>query len=450
MIERLRPYVAPAYLFLCLLLGGSAQGVWGNALLRLIAILIIAWALLERRQGPQPRAIKQLMLLAGLGIALALIQLVPLPISLWASLPGRAQFLDGFRLLGLDPAAMPLSLAPYDGIATLLALLPPLGMVAALTSLRSYSATWLAAALVGGAIAAVLLGILQVTSADPATSGWYLYRQSNFGVATGFFANGNHMANLLLTSIPFIAALGVTVRERAKDVRLRSAALALVGGGLVVVILGLALNGSLAGYGLGVPVVLASMVMLFGACSRVGRGALAATALAILAALAVLWASPVNRGAESSVSSRQEILANSVQLFDKFGLVGTGLGTFEKAYRLVERPDQVSRYYVNHAHNDYLELAVETGLPGIILILLFLAWWGRSTWQMAQSPAAEQFAFAGAIASAALLLHSAVDYPLRTAAMSAVFAMSLVLIVQSRRSARSDTDLRPVRHVVVG
>lgn len=52
MIERLRPYVAPAYLFLCLLLGGSAQGVWGNALLRLIAILIIAWALLERRQGP--------------------------------------------------------------------------------------------------------------------------------------------------------------------------------------------------------------------------------------------------------------------------------------------------------------------------------------------------------------------------------------------------------------
>lgn len=450
MIERLRPYVAPAYLFLCLLLGGSAQGVWGNALLRLIAIVIIAWALLERRHFRQPRAIRQLMVLGGLGIALALIQLLPLPTPFWASLPGREQFLEGFGLLGLEPAMMPLSLAPYDSMATLLALLPPLGMVAAMTGLRGHSATWLAAALVAGAIAAVLLGILQVTSADPATSGWYLYRQSNFGVATGFFANGNHMASLLLASIPFIAALGATARERAKDARFRSAAPALVGGGLVVVILGLILNGSLAGYGLGVPVVLASVVMLFGARSRLGRGTLAATALAVLAALAMLWASPVNRGAGSSVSSRQEILANSIQLFDKFGLTGTGLGTFEKAYRLIERPDQVSRYYVNHAHNDYLELAVETGLPGIILILLLLAWWGRSIWELAHSPAADQFALAGAIASAALLLHSAVDYPLRTAAMSAVFAMSLMLIVQSRRSARSETDLRPVRHVVVG
>ena len=450
MIERLRPNVAPAYLLLCLLLGGSTQGVWGNALLRLFATLIIAWSLLEWRQVPQPRAIRQLFALAGLAIALALIQLVPLPISFWASLPGREEFQEGFRLLGLEPAAMSLSLAPYDSIATLLAMLPPLGMVAAMTSLRGYSMSWLAAALVGGTMAAVLLGILQVTSADPASSGWYLYRQSNFGVATGFFANGNHMASLLLASIPFIAALGVTARERARDLRLRSAALALVGGGLVVVTLGLALNGSLAGYGLGLPVVLASMVMLFGAQRRLGRGALAATAVASLAALAVIWASPISRGAESSVSSRQEILANSIQLFDKFGLAGTGLGTFEKVYRLTERPDEVGRYYVNHAHNDYLELAVETGLPGVILILLFLAWWGRSIWQMARSPAVDQFALAGAIASAALLLHSAVDYPLRTAAMSSVFAMSLLLIVQSRRSARSETDLRPVRHVVVG
>ena len=69
---------------------------------------------------------------------------------------------------------------------------------------------------------------------------------------------------------------------------------------------------------------------------------------------------------------------------------------------------------------------------------------------MLKSPAADQFAIASAIASAAMLLHSAVDYPLRTAAMSAVFAMCLVLIVQSRRSAQSGTDLRPARHLVVG
>ena len=70
------------------------------------------------------------------------------------------------------------------------------------------------------------------------------------------------MASLLLVSIAFLAALGQTVRQRSKDVRLQSAAIPLVGGGLLVVVLGLILNGSLAEtetvadpiFGVGVPV----------------------------------------------------------------------------------------------------------------------------------------------------------------------------------------------------
>jgi len=449
MIERMRPFVAPGYLFLCLLLGGSAQAIWGNTVLRLIAILIIAWAMLERGGTSQPKAIKQLLLLIGLMLVLALLQLIPLPVSLWVSLPGRSLLLEGFRLLGVAPSFLPLSLSPYDSVSTLLSLLPPLGMLAAVIGLRGYSARWPAVALVAGTIAGVLLGILQVTSGDPFSSSWYLYRQSNFGVATGFFANGNHTASLLLATIPFIAALGVTARQ-AKDPRLRSAALALVGGGLVVVILGLALNGSLAGYGLALPVVLASMLILFGIRTAVGKAALAFTVIAGLVALVMLWASPVNRGAASSVTSRQEILSHSMVLVENYGLAGTGIGTFEDIYRSTERPERVDLNYVNHAHNDYLELAIETGLPGVLLMLLFLAWWGRSVTRMMRSPASDQFAYAGTIASAALLVHSLVDFPLRTAAMSAVFAMSLALIVQSRRTARSEADLRPARHIVVG
>jgi O-antigen ligase len=450
MTEKLRLAIAPAYLFLCLLLGGSAQGAWANALLRLIAIGIIAWALITPREEPLSRPVKQLLALIGLALMLVAIQLVPLPTSIWAGFPGREHLLEAFRLLGVEAGPQPLSLAPYDSVATLLALLPPFGMLAAMIGLRGYSASWLAAALIAGTVAGVLLGILQVASADPMASPWYLYRQSNFGVATGFFANSNHMASLLLVSVPFIAALGATVRERSKDVRLRSAALALVGGGLVVVILGIILNGSLAGYGLGLPVVLASLVILFGAHARFARPAMLAIGAAGLVALALLWSSPVSRGAATSVSSRQIILSNSIGLVREFGPVGSGLGTFEKVYRMSEDPAKVDRYYVNHAHDDYLELAIETGLPGIVLMLLFLIWWGRSVVRMFGSPAADEFAIAGAIASAALLLHSAVDYPLRTAAMSAVFAMCLVLILQSRRSARSDSDLRPTRHLVVG
>jgi O-antigen ligase len=244
------------------------------------------------------------------------------------------------------------------------------------------------------------------------------------------------------------------VRERSKDMRMRTAGLAVAISGLVLAALGLILNQSLAGYGLGVPVLLASLTILFGLSASWARGALVATGLTGIAAIALLWGSPIRSqmeglGVSTSVTSRQQIVTNSLTLASDFAPVGSGLGTFPAIYAMVENPATVGRVYVNHAHNDYLELAVETGIPGIAIIILFLAWWGAAVLRMLKSPASDQFALAGAIASAAILLHSLVDYPLRTAAISAVFAMSLALIIQSRRTARSEKDLRPTRHLVV-
>ena len=38
MDSRLRDAIAPSYLFLCLLLGGSAQGIWANMTLQLVGL----------------------------------------------------------------------------------------------------------------------------------------------------------------------------------------------------------------------------------------------------------------------------------------------------------------------------------------------------------------------------------------------------------------------------
>ena len=49
-----------------------------------------------------------------------------------------------------------------------------------------------------------------------------------------------------------------------------------------------------------------------------------------------------------------------------------------------------------------------------------------------------------------ILVHSLVDFPLRTAAISAAFAMCLALLIDRRPEQRQDpTDLRPARHLVV-
>lgn len=453
MSERLRWAVAPFYLLLCLLLGGSAQGMWGNAILQSIAIAFIAWALIDPPEQPLGPTVRTLLWLAGGALLLIVIHLIPLPAQLWTRLPGRELVADGFGLLGMAIPAMPLTLDSSGTVVTALAMLPALGMLAAMIRFPPPTA-WLAAALIAGASAGVLLGILQVGSSDPANSPWYFYRRSNFGNAIGFFANSNHMASLLLAVIPFLAAIGAAAREAVTDRRKKSAVAVLIGGGMVMVILGLLLNKSLAGYGIGVPVLLASLALLLGPRSRVGKLAMVATLVAVVGALLLVWSRPVvgpsDLGVEASVSTRQTIAAQSVDLVRQYGPVGSGLGTFDKVYRLAEDPASVDLYFVNHAHNDYLELAVELGLPGIALMLLFVTWWALATWRMIRSPASDGYAQAGAIASAAILLHSLVDYPLRTAAISSLFALCLLLIVRSRRSARSDNDLRPARHLVVG
>src|SRR4051794_28932758 len=105
---------------------------------------------------------------------------------------------------------------------------------------------------------------------------------------------------------------------------------------------------------------------------------------------------------------------------------------------------------VNHAHDDYLEIALETGVPGVILLLLFLVWWLRASWRTWTAPEADPYASAAVIASAAILIHSLVDFPLRTAAISTCFAMCLALMaVPSPAKRTGGAALRPSRHVVI-
>ena len=131
--------------------------------------------------------------------------------------------------------------------------------------------------------------------------------------------------------------------------------------------------------------------------------------------------------------------------------LGSGLGSFRSVYRLYESPDTVGTVYVIHAHNDYAEVALELGVAGIVLMLLFLAWWATAVRAVWLGGEGGPFTRAASIASAAVLVHSLVDFPLRTAAISACFAMCLALLADWRVSRQQDsTDLRPARHLVVG
>jgi O-antigen ligase len=124
---------------------------------------------------------------------------------------------------------------------------------------------------------------------------------------------------------------------------------------------------------------------------------------------------------------------------------GVGLGSFPQVYRTYEDQNAVGSEQVNHAHNDYLEFVLELGLPGLLLILAFIFWWSSRTIHVWRSSyKGGDLGRAGSVVVLVVLLHSVVDYPVRTSAMAVLFAMACALMmpVWSRRSQTGSTPAK--------
>ena len=446
-----RRLVIPLYLFLCLIVGGSVQSEWAMLALQLLGVAIIAWVLVDRRPGDWTPAARQFLILTLATAALVALQLIPLPAGLWSSLPGRGPIAQGYEILGYSLPSLPVSLTPYSTLPTVLAALPFLAVFAG--SMHVWQRQGLvAAALLSAACAAVMLGALQVTGGGPESSPWYLYDITNHG-AVGFFANSNHMGSLLLVCIPFAIAVLASAGSHGKRPGSTAGMMTLGVAGLVVVTAGLMLNRSLAALGIAMPVILFSALLLPGGW-KWRKLALPAGALALAASLFFVMRTPITATAEGtelqSLQSRTDMWSATIELIQQYFPVGSGFGSFAHAFRFAEDPATVGSKFANHAHNEYLELLLELGLAGAILMLLFLAWWLLQTARVWRSNIASYYSKAATIASGALLAHSLVDYPLRTPALAAVFAICLGMMARPRPPQEAEAgEARTAKHMAI-
>lgn len=450
MRQRIPSIIVALYLLGCIVFGGSAQSPWTNLGLQIAGIGLIAWAAVGGGAVEEGKRAWAVNLLLACALLVVLLQLIPLPASVWTKLPGRGGIVEGLAVLGYPLRPFPISETPHESVLTLFAAIPAIAAFA-VTERIAPSPRPLAAAIVAGMVAAIFLGALQVAGGP---SSWgYFYEIHNPG-AVGFFANANHMATLLLVGIPMAAALVVS----AKSGR-RTSAVARYGLGLAVfllVIIGIVLNGSRAAIGLSIPVIVASAA-LFPATVRWRGPILAASVVALLAGVAIIMSNPIaaaelSPDQSAAVGSRGEIWSTtSKAIHDSFPF-GTGLGSFQNVYHQYENPEQVTRSYVNHAHNDYLETALELGAGGMLLILAFLVWWAVVATRIWVSTYSSPFARAATIATAAILAHSFVDFPLRTGAISAIFGacIGLMALHLAPVAAAQSGELRPTRHVKLG
>jgi O-antigen ligase len=136
-------------------------------------------------------------------------------------------------------------------------------------------------------------------------------------------------------------------------------------------------------------------------------------------------------------TERSDIWQAAVFVLKEYWPVGFGMGGFEPAIIPAEQLDYLTFQIPNRAHNEYLEIGIEAGTFGYLIILIaagILTRMAFSAWRLHASMRRHVIFSVGVLLLVAL--HSAVDYPLRSMAISCLAGVAVGML--ARASARPE------------
>jgi O-antigen ligase len=254
------------------------------------------------------------------------------------------------------------------------------------------------------------------------------------GDVSGTFANRNHFA--LLLAIGCLLAPAWAFRE-GRHARWRApVALALA----LVFILMILASGSRAGILVGIIALILGLLLSWRSIRRELRHAprwalpaliaaiIGTVALFVLISVAADRAASISRALEVEVGAdiRSRSLPIVLSMIQDYFPFGNGYGTFDSAFRVHEPFGLLKLTYFNHAHDDFLEVVMNGGVPGLSLLVAALAWWLLASVRAWRSGSAPQHLLPK-LGSAILLLvfvASIFDYPARTPIIMSVIAIA--------------------------
>ncbi len=415
-----------------------------------VSILVVAGCL-ALGDAATFRRVRAPLIFWGLCLACLIAQVVPLPPAIWTQLPGRAFYMESATLAGIDQPWRPLTLTPVPTYFSILGMLPPLAVILgyALLDKRALRFSFMAA--LGVIALAVLFGTTQAAAGKDDLL--RLYAVSNPGAAVGIFANRNHQGLLLAASLPLLAVWpGLSAQRSTTDFTYRQYCAAFMLLPIMLLILVTGSRGGLISSGLGLAgflVLYQNLTHLRVAGRRISVKWLMIGALPVLAiASGVLFArsEALRRLIEEGLTGQQRsgVIAPGLEMVREFFPVGSGSASFATVYQRFEPFDTLRVTYANQTHNDPLQLLIEWSVPGALLALLFLAWFGLRAVRLARLPRtarrepAVRAAAAGAVVIVMALVFSFHDYPLRTPLWASLFTLAALWLNDATRS-----DARP-------
>ncbi|MER8480015.1 O-antigen ligase family protein [Mesorhizobium sp. M1163] len=395
-------YLLGTVLFVSLLIGGgTASGLYTDTLVE-IAAIVSAAAVFSQTPGQRiPRPVLWLLVFA---VALIVLQIVPLPAAIFNGL--RPELLLGDPWVGESRFRF-ISVGVGRTVESLLYLLAAAAFFLAVLRLRAEQVSALLPFLFMGVICNGLAGAIQYSLSDDVAIVGLL----PFTINAGLFANVNHFSALLFVSIPFVVYYGLFRGH-------------LLSGsfGLIALLLLLLAAGSRAGVLIGLAITILSVIFL-SARSRVSGFSILLIFIGLSIYTMSAW-TKLDAQALDPAFGRGEFARTTIEGIKDNWAIGIGFGNFQKAYQIYERAGMIFREYVNHAHNEYLEIAFEGGIPAILLMVGYFALLFAALARVRRDPL-QKAAF---LSVSFLLIHSLVDYPLRTEALAMTFAYMNAII----------------------
>lgn len=412
-----------------LVLGGAGNSYpLIGLVIQLLAAAVIAAKIPYLSWSRSSFLIRAAMFAIGALILLFIFQLLPLPSSVWRSMPYHQQASDILNATG-HSGWRPISLTWDETLADMFCILVPIATFLVGISRRSDFLINCVRLTLAVAIGSVALSALQITGGDGLNI-FYFYETGHVGSAVGLFVNRNHQAIFLNICIVLCAIPGIFTVGRAQQDGWSSK------------------EGMLA--------AAVAAVFALGVMTTVSRAGLAFLPLAALGFLVVQWHSGANikllsllaavlvTGAgliagsywTQIIAKRFELVENSKRFstWDNtlFSIqealpFGSGFGSFRSVYQSVEALESVDFTVSNHAHNEFLQILLEGGLPAAAICLAIIAILAVASFKSLKAPRLSRrqktLRSAAAISVAFLVAHSIVDYPLRMAALAALFGL---------------------------
>ncbi len=267
---------------------------------------------------------------------------------------------------------------------------------------------------------------------------YWLRTPSRYAWIYGPYVNHNHYAGLMEMLFPIPLVFSLTKYARGTPRRLAVLASAVMATTIF-------LSGSRGGVIAFVCEIIVLLAALIRQQSRVPfRGRLAFTFFAVLLLSLFAWigTGKIAGRLTNIPSARREVTdglrvqidRDLLKMFSHRPLLGWGLGTFADVYP--QYRSFYTAFYIDQAHNDYLQLLIEMGTAGFFTMIWFLWMLFRAANRKLRHWSSDvngTVALAALLGIVGILVHSVVDFNLQIPANAALFYVLCVIAAMEPR-----------------